>query len=43
MALEQGLISVFKHIHEILDAAVVVACVWPRDLTDKQSLESLFT
>jgi hypothetical protein len=38
---EQGLVSVLRQIHDDLDAAVLDAYGWPRDLTDEQILERL--
>jgi len=38
---EKGLVSVLKHIHDDLDAAVFEAYGWPHDLTDDEILRRL--
>jgi hypothetical protein len=38
---EQGLVSVLRQIHDDLDAAVLDAYGWPKDLTDEAILERL--
>ncbi len=38
---ERGLVSVMKHLHEQIDAAVFVAYGWPRDLSDEEVLGRL--
>ena len=38
---ERGLVSVMKHLHEQIDAAVFDAYGWPRDLSDEEILARL--
>jgi hypothetical protein len=38
---ERGLVSVMKHLHEQIDAAVFDAYGWPRDLSDEEVLARL--
>jgi hypothetical protein len=38
---ERGLVSVMKHLHEQIDAAVFDAYGWPRDLSDEEILGRL--
>jgi hypothetical protein len=38
---ERGLVSVMKHLHEQIDAAVFDAYGWPRDLSDEEILAGL--
>jgi len=38
---ERGLVSVMKHLHEQIDAAVLDAYGWPRDLSDEEILARL--
>jgi hypothetical protein len=38
---ERGLVSVMKHLHEQIDAAVFEAYGWPRDLSDEEILARL--
>jgi hypothetical protein len=38
---ERGLVSVMKHLHELIDAAVFDAYGWPRDLSDEEILGHL--
>lgn len=38
---DDGLVSILKQLHEELDAAVLDAYGWPRDVTDEQILEKL--
>ena len=38
---ERGLVSVIKHLHEQIDAAVFDAYGWPRDLSDEEILARL--
>jgi hypothetical protein len=39
--LERGLVSVMRHLHEQIDAAVFDAYGWPRDLSDEEILARL--
>jgi hypothetical protein len=38
---ERGLVSVMKHLHDQIDAAVFEAYGWPRDLSDEEILRRL--